>query len=57
MVQVGLKLMILLNTRNGMGGVGVTTAGLIFGGDNPALSPATRVANAESWNGTSWTEV
>ena len=39
-----------------MGGAGVTTAGLIFGGDNPAASPS-RAANTETYNGTSWSEV
>jgi hypothetical protein len=42
-----------LNTARGyMGGAGLQTAGLIFGGNPPSVTAAT-----ESYNGSSWTEV
>jgi len=40
--------------RTNVGGSGITTAALMFGGGPPAL-PTTSAT--ESWNGTSWTEV
>ncbi len=42
-----------LNTaRSGLGGAGTSTASLMFGGTNPG-----QLAQTESWNGSSWTEV
>jgi hypothetical protein len=42
-----------LNTaRRGLGGAGIQTAGLAFGG---FIEPNTYTAASESWNGTSWT--
>jgi hypothetical protein len=44
-----------LNTARGrMGGAGTQTAALGFGGRTP---PVVAVANTESYDGTSWTEV
>jgi len=41
--------------RRNMGGIGATgTSGLLAGGLNPSASA---VANTETWNGSSWTEV
>ena len=41
--------------RRNMGGIGATgTSGLLAGGINPSASA---VANTETWNGSSWTEV
>jgi hypothetical protein len=34
------------------GCAGISTAGIVFGGDGPGAT-----ANTETWNGTSWTEV
>jgi hypothetical protein len=40
--------------RRGPGGVGTTTAGLVFGGSDPG---STRRTQTESFNGTAWTEL
>jgi hypothetical protein len=44
-----------LNTARGaiLGGVGIQTAALAFGG----FIPGTNTGATESWNGTSWTTV
>ena len=39
-------------TKQHLGGFGVATGAIAFGGDVPP-----RTVNTESWNGTSWTEV
>ncbi len=49
-----------LNTaREALAASGTTEANLGFGGYEPAVSAKTesQVANTETWNGTSWTEV
>ena len=46
-----------INTgRATLGGAGVVTSGLVFGGSAPTPSPTSR-ALTEEWNGSSWTEV
>ncbi len=41
----------LNSSKYGIGGAGTSTAGLAYGGANPA------VTDTETWNGTNWTEV
>jgi hypothetical protein len=52
MELVGLKLNDLNTARRFLGGMGTNTAALAFGGYVTAV-----VANTETWNGTSWSEV
>ena len=46
----------LNNSRSGLGGFGVNTAGIGAGGYTPATPPGP-AGYTESWNGSSWTEV
>ena len=48
-----------MNTYHQSGGSGGTSSffGVGFGGDEQIPPGATRTANTEAWNGTSWTEV
>ena len=46
-----------INTGRGtLGGAGVATLGIVYGGSAPSPSPTSR-ALTEEWNGSSWTEV
>ena len=54
MVQPGLKLQIWEQLFKIMGGAGVQTNALAFGGATP---PGAETVNTQSFNGTSWTEL
>jgi hypothetical protein len=51
MVQLGLQILCLNTARFGVGGAGIQTAALAFGGQTPAAPTGA----TEEYDGTSWT--